>query len=43
MPRLVTEDERVRLWPENEMLVMGEDLIWCGVPISMASVLELFR
>ena len=25
------------------MLVMGHDLIWWGVPISMASVFELFN
>ena len=41
-PRLVTEDDRVRLWPENEMVLMVQDLIWWGVPISMASVFGLF-
>ena len=40
-PRLVTTEERGRIWLENVMLVIGDELTWCGVPIRMTSVLEL--
>ena len=40
-PRLVTTEERGMIWLEKVMLVIGDDLTWCGVPIRMASVLEL--
>ena len=42
-PRLVITDESGRFWPEKVMLVIGDDLTWCGVPIRMASVLVLFN
>ena len=38
----MTAGERGRSWPEKVMEVMGEFWIWCGVPICMTSVLELF-
>lgn len=41
-PRLVTVLESGMLWPEKEMLVMDDESSWWGVPIRMASVLELF-
>ena len=42
-PRLVTDMERGMTCPEKVMLVMEDDWIWCGVPTSMTSVLELFN
>ena len=41
-PRFVTTDERGMVWPEKLMLVMVADWTWCGVPMIMASVFELF-
>ena len=41
-PRLVTTGERGRSCPEKLMLVMGDVFVWCGVPIRIISVLELF-
>ena len=41
-PRLVTTGERGRSWLEKVMLVIVDDLTWCGVPMRMASVFELF-
>ena len=35
--------ERGRSCPEKVMLVMGDVFIWCGVPISITSVLEVFN
>ena len=40
-PRRVTDVERGMTCPEKVMLVMEDDWIWCGVPTSMTSVLEL--